>query len=127
VHGTRHPDDLKAFIGRLAAKQAESIRVLAELGCDGVMGYNDWGLQDRLMVGANLIEEFFMPLYVDFYREVGKHFDVEIFFHCCGAVRELIPDLIDAGVTILDPIRTTAAGMDMSALKSAFGEIVPHS
>ena len=43
-----HPDDLKFLIGRLAERQRESIRKMANLGCDGVMGYDDWGLQDRL-------------------------------------------------------------------------------
>ena len=58
-----NPDDLKGLIVRLAEKQAESIRLLADAGCDGVMFYDDWGLQDRLMVSPDLIEELFMPHY----------------------------------------------------------------
>jgi len=36
-----YPDDLKALISRMAAKQHESIRILGDYGCDGIMGYDD--------------------------------------------------------------------------------------
>ncbi|MEJ5167091.1 MAG: hypothetical protein WHV67_08715, partial [Thermoanaerobaculia bacterium] len=37
---------------------------------------------------------------------------VKIFYHSCGAVKELIPDLIEAGIDILNPVQVSAAGMD---------------
>jgi uroporphyrinogen decarboxylase len=42
--------------------------------------------------------------------------------HCCGAVRPLIPDLIEVGVDILNPVQITAVGMDSGPLKSDFGK-----
>jgi uroporphyrinogen decarboxylase len=44
-----------------------------------------------------------------------------IFMHSCGAVRPIIPDLIEAGMEILNPVQFTAAGMDLSGLKKDFG------
>jgi uroporphyrinogen decarboxylase len=41
--------------------------------------------------------------------------------HVCGAVRPLLPDLIEAGVDILEPIQTSAAGMEVEGLKRDFG------
>ena len=85
-------------------------------------GGGDYCTQNGLAISRDMFCKFFKPLYVNFYQEIRKHFDVEIFFHCCGAVRELVPDLIEAGVTILDPIQTTATGMGMDELKKDFGE-----
>jgi uroporphyrinogen decarboxylase len=85
-------------------------------------GGGDYATQTGLQISRDMFQKFFAPLYRDFYSEIRKNFDVEIFFHCCGAVRELIPDLIDLGVTILDPIQTTAAGMGMNELKDNFGD-----
>jgi len=48
----------------------------------------------------------------------GKKF----LLHVCGAVRPLLPDIIDAGVDILEPIQTSAAGMDVEGLKRDFGK-----
>lgn len=42
--------------------------------------------------------------------------------HTCGSVRALLPDIIDAGVDILEPIQTSAAGMAVEGLKADFGE-----
>ena len=41
--------------------------------------------------------------------------------HVCGSVREYLPDLIEAGVDILEPVQTTAKGMALEGLKKDFG------
>jgi uroporphyrinogen decarboxylase len=46
------------------------------------------------------------------------------FFHSCGNVRPLIPDFIELGVQILNPVHTRAAGMEPVALKRDFGEVL---
>ena len=44
--------------------------------------------------------------------------------HSCGAIYELIPDLIEAGLDILNPVQFTAAGMDLKELKRNFGDVI---
>jgi uroporphyrinogen decarboxylase len=46
---------------------------------------------------------------------------VKLFMHSCGAIREVIPDLIEAGVDILNPVQYTANGMGLVDLKKDFG------
>jgi uroporphyrinogen decarboxylase len=41
--------------------------------------------------------------------------------HCCGGVRELLPDLIDAGLDAINPVQITCAGMEPAGLKRDFG------
>ncbi len=47
---------------------------------------------------------------------------VRIFYHCCGAVASLIPDLIESGIDILNPVQVGAAGMDTRELKRLYGK-----
>jgi len=47
---------------------------------------------------------------------------VKIFYHCCGAVASLIPDLIESGIDILNPVQVSAAGMDTRELKRLYGK-----
>ncbi|MEM4724771.1 MAG: uroporphyrinogen decarboxylase family protein, partial [Candidatus Hadarchaeum sp.] len=47
---------------------------------------------------------------------------IYIYFHSCGAIRRLIPDLIEVGVQILNPIQVSAEGMDTRELKAKFGK-----
>jgi len=106
-----HPDELKALIGRLAEKQRESIRLLAEIGCDGVMGYDDWGLQDRLMVRPETIEEFFMP----FYRQnwaLAHKLGLEVWLHSCGYTIEILPMLIAAGLDVIQMDQQENMGLE---------------
>jgi uroporphyrinogen decarboxylase len=46
------------------------------------------------------------------------------FFHSCGNVRPLIPDFIEIGVEILNPVHTRAADMEPVALKQDFGDVL---
>lgn len=45
-------------------------------------------------------------------------------YHSCGAISDIIPDLIDAGVDIIHPIQALAAGMEPEGLKEKFGDRV---
>lgn len=85
-------------------------------------GGGDYSGQEGLLISKNMFNKYFRPLYKKFYSEIKKNFDVEIFFHCCGSVVDLIPDLIELGVTILDPIQTSARGMEINQLKNNYGD-----
>jgi uroporphyrinogen decarboxylase len=95
-----HPDELKVLIGRLAQGQRRSIRKLADLGCDGVMGYDDWGLQDRLMVSIDMIEEFFMPHYRENWK-LAHNLGMDVWMHSCGYIIEVLPEFVKAGLDVI--------------------------
>ncbi|AEE97821.1 uroporphyrinogen decarboxylase family protein [Mahella australiensis] len=84
-------------------------------------GGGDYGNQNSLMISKGMFRKYFKPLYVKFYKEIKDNFDVEIFFHSCGSVVELIPELIEVGVTILDPVQVSARGMEIEKLKREYG------
>jgi uroporphyrinogen decarboxylase len=52
---------------------------------------------------------------------VGRRHGLPCAYHCCGALRPIIPDLIEIGVTVLNPIQCNCPGMDPAELKREFG------
>ncbi len=54
--------------------------------------------------------------------EVGQKHHLWIAYHCCGALRSIIPDLIEIGVNVLNPVQCDCPGMDPVSLKQEFGK-----
>ncbi|HSW00724.1 MAG TPA: uroporphyrinogen decarboxylase family protein [Sedimentisphaerales bacterium] len=90
-------------------------------------------LIDVVMIGDDLTGQHGPLFSPAFYRKVVKprqkrlvqHIKsltkAKIWYHTCGNCVEYIPDLIDNGVDILNPVQTSAAGMDPTRLKQRFG------
>jgi hypothetical protein len=82
----------------------------------------DFGTQCSLMQSR----ETFLDLYKPYYKKVNdwihQNTSWKVFYHCCGAVEPLIPDFIDMGMDILNPVQCSAAGMDPRHLKAAYGD-----
>ncbi|TFF86626.1 MAG: methyltransferase [Promethearchaeota archaeon] len=66
--------------------------------------------------------EIFKPRTTELCKYIKKHSSMKIFFHSCGSVYELIPDLIDAGIDILNPVQLNVKDMDPKRLKEEFGD-----
>ena len=61
------------------------------------------------------------PLHHELFEFLHARTSAKVFFHTCGAVRDLIPDLVEIGVDILNPVQVSAANMDSGELKREFG------
>jgi len=95
--------------------QAERIQVIAE--CD------DLGTQTSTILDPDVLRTLVIPRLKTLFTHVKKRLPhVKTFMHTCGSVRELLPDLIDAGLDILNPVQFTAAKMDLVGLKRDFGK-----
>jgi uroporphyrinogen decarboxylase len=81
----------------------------------------DLGTQSGLFQSRKTFQRFIAPPIETLAKLVHSH-GVKFMFHSCGAVRELIPDLIELGVDILNPIQPAAVGMAPEGLKSDFGD-----
>jgi len=81
----------------------------------------DYGTQRGLLFGRPEWHEFIRPSLVAM-SGIAKSHGSYYYQHTCGAVRELIPDLIDVGVDVLDPLQVKAAGMAPAELKVEFGD-----
>jgi uroporphyrinogen decarboxylase len=107
----------------LEIKLAYWDRALAELGdlVDVVGEADDLGGQDRPLFSPATYRALVKPLQRELFTFIRARTQARIFFHSCGAIRELIPDLIEIGVDILNPVQVSATGMDGAELKREFG------
>ncbi|MCL5073315.1 MAG: uroporphyrinogen-III decarboxylase [Actinobacteria bacterium] len=84
---------------------------------------DDLGTQDNLFISPKVFRELIKPRYIKLIDFIKSKANVKVFLHSDGAIRELIPDLIEVGIDILNPIQVSARGMgDTKALKEEFGE-----
>jgi uroporphyrinogen decarboxylase len=99
------------------------VRNLAKIGNEiDVYGiWDDFATQDDLMISPELWRKFYKPWHRRIIAE-AKKYDLFVCFHVCGNCSEIIPDLIDMGVDILDPVQVSARNMEISRLKRQFGE-----
>lgn len=81
----------------------------------------DLGTQSGLLQSMDTFRRFIAPSIRALADLVHRH-GVKFMFHSCGAVREAIPELIELGVDILNPIQPAAAGMEPEGLKRDFGD-----
>jgi hypothetical protein len=89
------------------------------------MSGTDFGMQTGPMISTKAYRALFKPFHKLLNDWVHQHTTWKTFIHCCGGVLPLIPEFIEAGFDILNPVQTSAAGMDAAGLKERFGsEIV---
>ena len=80
----------------------------------------DLGTQAGLLQSRKTFQRFMAPALATLIKFSHDH-GAKFMYHTCGAVRDLIPDLIELGVDILNPIQPAAAGMASEGLKQDFG------
>jgi len=82
----------------------------------------DLGLQDRPMLSLEMFRRYLLPRYQALFTAIkAASPNIKILFHTCGASAGFLPDLIEAGVDVLNPVQVSAAGMDTKKLKKEFG------
>ncbi len=82
---------------------------------------DDFSTQLGLLISVAMFREFFKEP-IRKYIELAHSYGAKTMFHCCGSAYRLIPEFIDLGVDVLDPVQTTTANMEPTRLKSEFGQ-----
>jgi uroporphyrinogen-III decarboxylase len=82
----------------------------------------DFGTQNGLFISPNAYRNLFQPFHKIINDFIHKNSNWKIFIHSCGAVKQLIPDFIESGFDILNPVQCSAAGMDAVELKEEYGK-----
>lgn len=105
-----------------------TLRIYEQIPGEVMITYvaEDFGSQEDLLISPEMIREFFIPRMkrmIDLAHQAGAF----VFFHSDGAIRKIIPDMIKAGIDVLDPVQWRCKGMDREELKREFGDkIVFH-
>lgn len=85
---------------------------------------DDLGTTRGPFFAAETYNEFFKPGHKRMCEYVKSNSSMHTMLHCCGGIYELIPELIDAGFEILNPVQINARNMEPEKLKSEFGKDV---
>ncbi len=94
---------------------------LVELGVDMVWTGDDVGSQHRMLISPEMWRQYFKPRMANFIAELkGINPEVKVAYHSDGNIIPIIPDLIDIGLDVLNPIQP--GSMDPAELKEAFGD-----
>ena len=109
--------DYWSAVGEYLESRGLAGQVLAVVECD------DLGTQSSLLFSPSMMRELVIPLQKQLIAHVKRSIPgTKLFYHSDGAIRELIPDLIEMGVDILNPVQYTAEGMRPEELKRDFGK-----
>ncbi len=84
--------------------------------------WDDLNTQNGWLIRPELYRKMIKPKQKRLVDAIRKKTNAKIFFHGCGAVFDLIPDLIDVGFDILNPVQVSARGMDTKKLKQVYGK-----
>jgi uroporphyrinogen decarboxylase len=85
---------------------------------------DDLGMQDRPLMSRSMYQKYLFPGHQKLYQYVHQNSNCAVFLHSCGSIAPLIPDLIAAGIDILNPVQTSAKNMDPKQLKDEFGKYI---
>ena len=81
----------------------------------------DFGTQKGEFVSPDVFRDLYKPFYRRINDWVHKNTNWKTFFHTCGSIYNILPDLIEMGVDIVNPVQVSAANMDAQRLKDRFG------
>jgi hypothetical protein len=115
----------KVFEGQCEIGLKNLERILPVVGDRIVAIYitgTDFGAQSGPFIAPKAYRDLFKPFHKIINNWVHTHTPWKTFIHSCGSVAAFIPDFIDAGFDILNPVQTSAADMDPHDLKEKYGD-----
>jgi hypothetical protein len=102
-------------LARIAARVGDRVSVVFLTG-------TDFGAQSGSFISPKTYRDLYLPFQKQLNDWVHRNTTWKTFIHSCGSVINLIPDFVAAGFDILNPVQTSAAGMDPHTLKARFGD-----
>ncbi len=113
---------LRKYVELQMAYWEKMFDVMQGIPIDVVQMADDLAGQNGMLISPNSYRKQLKPLHKEMFDYIHSKSGAKIFFHSCGSVRAIIPDLIEAGVDILNPVQVNAAKMDSAELKREFGK-----
>lgn len=121
------PDIMRAFLQKCVDASIKQMKLLEQaIGkyVDIISIAHDFGDNRDVTIGATLWREIYKPYYKQLFTGWKQISDMKINLHSCGAISNIIGDLIECGVDIINPVQTSAANMSIDSLKKRFGKDV---
>ncbi|HSN75802.1 MAG TPA: uroporphyrinogen decarboxylase family protein [Anaerolineae bacterium] len=111
----RITDSCKALMGNFLAECGDLLDII-KIG-------DDLGMQSGLLISPKMYRRVLKPLHAELIAYIKERTSAKVFFHTDGDVFDLIPDFVEIGIDILNPIQTSAGRMsNLAALKERYGQ-----
>jgi uroporphyrinogen decarboxylase len=116
------PELAREMFGRCARFALRlSQRACSELPIDLLWCGDDVAGQQTMVMSPSAWRDLIKPFMAEIFA-VGKSSGLWVAHHCCGALRPIIPDLVEIGLDVLNPVQAGCPGMDPLELKREFGD-----
>lgn len=112
---------LDALMERHLAVLEKACRAVGDVA-DVIRFGDDLGTNGGPFMSPKTYKQLFKPRHTMLCDYVHKHSRMKTFLHSCGSIRALMPDLIEAGYDVINPVQTTCKGMEAEGLKGDFGK-----
>lgn len=116
---TDQPEQMHVLLQRIADYQIGIVRRYLDMGVDIIRVLDDYGTQRSVLLGPRLWRTFIKPELARVIKAV-KDGGALFWLHSCGRVMEILPDLVEIGVDILDPVQVLAN--DQAQAKRLYGD-----
>jgi len=120
------PDFTRHLLGRTCDFIHEHHRRMFQ-ACEGLIDLtevtDDFGAQSGPLISLEVFREFYRP-HVKRFIDLAHEFGIRVFHHDDGAIRQFLPDLVEMGIAVLNPIQWRCPGMEIEALKRDFGKAI---
>ena len=119
-----NPEIAQYLFGRIAQVYLEYARRTFEAAGNGIdifMMGDDFGAQNNLLMAPDMWRSFLRPNFRAMI-DLGHRYGYKVAHHSCGSIKAIIPDMIDCGLDILNPVQPEVANMDRRELKQRFGD-----
>jgi len=120
------PDYIHAIFEKqaeIALKNLSTLHSIAGNEIDAIfICGTDFGTQDSLFCSPETFDEMYKPYYKLVNKWIHEHTTWKTFKHSCGSILPLMPNFIDAGFDIINPVQINARDMDSKVLKERFGD-----
>jgi uroporphyrinogen decarboxylase len=118
------PAQVEALLDTLMEKHLDALgkacRAVGDV-VDIVRFGDDLGTNRGPFLSPAMYRRFFKPRHAELCAYVHRHTPMKTFLHSCGSIRALLPDLIEAGFDVINPVQTSCRGMEPEGLKADFG------
>jgi len=95
------PPELFELLNRIHQHYLKEVEAWAATEVDAISLMDDWGTQRGLIASPDVFRQIFLPMYRE-YAEIARRYGKYLFMHSDGNIMDIIPDLIDAGVSALN-------------------------
>jgi hypothetical protein len=121
-----HPEYIRAIFELQCEIALQNLKLYREAVGDRIdamfVSGTDFGTQRGPFISPRMYRELYKPFHRKLNDWIHANTSWKTFYHCCGSAVAFLDDFVEAGVDVLNPVQTSAEGMDPTTLKEKYGD-----